>query len=81
MFDGLTGLAAHVHLAAVLPDNVIAFEYPIALPDWWPDIVEGLPDPIVVDGMIDGWDRRAGRRHRPERAARYLSPEDTDVFA
>ena len=29
IFDGLIGLAAHVHMAAALPQNYIAFEYPI----------------------------------------------------
>jgi hypothetical protein len=24
-------------------------------PDSWRDIVEGLPDPIVKDGMIEVW--------------------------
>ena len=47
VFDGLFGLAAHVQVAAALPQNYIAFEYPLGQPDWWYDIVEGLPDPIV----------------------------------
>ena len=25
-------------------------------PDWWYDIVQGLPDPIV-NGFVDVWDR------------------------
>jgi L-alanine-DL-glutamate epimerase-like enolase superfamily enzyme len=41
IFDGLIGLAAHVHMAAALPQNYIAFEYPFGQPDWWYDIVEG----------------------------------------
>ena len=45
--DGLIGLAALVQVAATLPTNYIAFEYPTGQPDWWYDIVEGLPDPIV----------------------------------
>ena len=28
-----------------------------AIPRWWYDIVDGLPDPIVRNGMIDVWDR------------------------
>src|SRR5215475_14488041 len=43
IFDGLIGLAAHVHLAAALPQNYIAFEYPAGDPAWWYDIVDGLP--------------------------------------
>lgn len=54
--DGLIGLAAHVHLAATLPRNYIALEYPTGNPKWWYDLVEGLPDPIVNDSFIDVWD-------------------------
>ena len=57
IFDGLIGLAAHVHMAAALPQNYIAFEYPFGQPEWWYDIVEGLPNPIVKKGFIDVWDR------------------------
>jgi L-alanine-DL-glutamate epimerase-like enolase superfamily enzyme len=57
IFDGLIGLAAHVQVAATMPQNYIAFEYPIAQPEWWYDIVEGLPNPIVKRGFIDVWDR------------------------
>lgn len=57
IFDGLVGLAAHVHLAAVLPQNYIGFEYPVGQPDWWYQIVDGLPDPIMKKGFIDVWDR------------------------
>ncbi|RME56484.1 MAG: mandelate racemase/muconate lactonizing enzyme family protein, partial [Caldilineae bacterium] len=55
--DGLIGLAALVQVAATLPENYIAFEYPVGKPDWWYDIVEGLPDPIVENGFIQVWDR------------------------
>jgi L-alanine-DL-glutamate epimerase-like enolase superfamily enzyme len=57
IFDGLIGLAAHVHVAAAMPQNYVAFEYPLGQPDWWYQIVEGLPDPIVKQGFIDVWDR------------------------
>ena len=57
IFDGLIGLAAHVHLAAALPQNYIAFEYPVGQPEWWYEIVDGLPNPIVKKGFIDVWDR------------------------
>ena len=52
--DGLLGLAALVQVCATLPDNFIAFEYPIGEPGWWYDIVEGLPDPIVQE-RHDRW--------------------------
>ncbi len=57
IFDGLIGLAAHVQVAAALPQNYIAFEYPLGQPDWWYQIVDGLPDPIMKNGFIDVWDR------------------------
>jgi L-alanine-DL-glutamate epimerase-like enolase superfamily enzyme len=51
--NGVLGLAALIQVASTMPANYIAFEYPIGNPGWWGDIVEGLPDPIVVEGMID----------------------------
>src|ERR1700728_1849678 len=57
VFDGLIGLAAHVQLAASLPQNYIAFECPVGQPEWWYQIVDGLPDPIMKQGFIDVWDR------------------------
>ena len=54
--DGIIGIAAHVHLAATLPRNYIAFEYPAGKPEWWYDIMDGLPDPIVENSHIKVWD-------------------------
>ena len=79
--NGLLGLAALVQVSATLPHNYIAFEYPIGDPAWWYDIVDGLPDPIVRNGMIDVWDRPGmGVEINPERAKRYLSEEDEAFF-
>ena len=79
--NGLLGLAALVQVAATLPHNLIAFEYPVADPAWWYDIVDGLPDPIVKGGMIDVWSRPGmGVELDPERARRYLSEEDAGFF-
>jgi L-alanine-DL-glutamate epimerase-like enolase superfamily enzyme len=79
--DGLIGLAALVQVAATLPDNYIAFEYPVGKPAWWYDIVAGLPNPIVVDSMIDVWDIPGlGVDLIPEAAAQYLREEDQDFF-
>jgi L-alanine-DL-glutamate epimerase-like enolase superfamily enzyme len=79
--NGLLGLAALVQVSATLPLNFIAFEYPIGDPKWWYDIVEGLPDPIVKNGMIDVWDRPGmGVDLIPEQAKRYLSEEDAGFF-
>jgi L-alanine-DL-glutamate epimerase-like enolase superfamily enzyme len=79
--NGLLGLAALVQVSATLPHNFIAFEYPVGNPDWWYDIVDGLPDPIVKDGMIEVWDRPGmGIEINPEKAKRYLSEEDKAFF-
>ena len=79
--DGLLGLAALVQVAATLPQNYIAFEYPTGDPDWWYDIVEGLPDPIVTDSLIKVWDRPGmGVDLIPEATKPYLAEEDTDFF-
>jgi L-alanine-DL-glutamate epimerase-like enolase superfamily enzyme len=79
--NGLLGLAALVQVSATLPQNFIAFEYPIGDPSWWYDIVEGLPNPIVKNGMIDVWDRPGmGVEIVPEKAKRYLSEEDRNFF-
>ena len=79
--NGLLGLAVLVQVAATLPQNYIAFEYPVGEPGWWYEIVEGLPDPIVVDGHIAVWDRPGmGVNLIPEAAKRYLGEEDRGFF-
>ena len=81
VFDGLIGLAAHVHLGAALPQNYIAFEYPLGQPDWWYEIVEGLPNPIVNRGFIDVWDRPGlGVTFNVRSAKSHLAPEDSHFF-
>jgi len=80
--DGLIGLAALVQVSATLPDNTIAFEYPIGEPSWWYDIVEGLPKPIVKDGFIDVWDAPGlGITINPRKARKYLESGDKDFFS
>jgi len=80
-FDGLIGLAAQVQVAATMPKNYIAFEYCIGDPDWWYDIVEGLPNPIVKDSFIDVWDTPGlGVTLIPEVTKQYLRDEDLDFF-
>ena len=77
IFDGLIGLAAHVQVGSAMPENYIAFEYPVARPDWWYDIVEGLPNPIVNNGHIEVWDRPGlGVTINASAAKQYLSDED-----
>jgi L-alanine-DL-glutamate epimerase-like enolase superfamily enzyme len=79
--DGLIGLAALVQVAATLPQNYIAFEYPIGQPDWWYQVVEGLPNPIVKDGFIEVWDRPGlGIEINAEAAREYLPEGDKDFF-
>ena len=81
VFDGLIGLAAHVQVAAALPQNYIAFEYPIGQPDWWYQIVDGLPDPIMKGGFIDVWDRPGlGVTFNITAAKSHLSDEDRNFF-
>jgi L-alanine-DL-glutamate epimerase-like enolase superfamily enzyme len=81
IFDGLIGLAALVQVAATLPDNYIGFEYPVGKPAWWYDIMEGLPNPIVVDSMIEVWDRPGlGVTFNVDAARKYLPPGDQTFF-
>jgi L-alanine-DL-glutamate epimerase-like enolase superfamily enzyme len=79
--DGLIGLAALVQVCATLADNYIAFEYPTGRPEWWYDIVTGLPEPIVRDSMVDVWDTPGlGVDLIEETAREHLRPEDADFF-
>ena len=81
IFDGLIGLAALVQVCATLPENYIAFEYPLGQPAWWYDIVEGLPDPVVKQGLIEVCDRPGlGVTFNIDAARRYLSPGDEDFL-
>ncbi len=81
IFDGLIGLAAHVQVAAALPQNYIAFEYPLGQPDWWYQIIEGLPDPVMNKGFIDVWDRPGlGVTFNIPAAKAHLSDEDRHFF-
>jgi L-alanine-DL-glutamate epimerase-like enolase superfamily enzyme len=79
--DGLLGLAALVQVSATLPDNYIAFELPAGKPDWWHDILEGLPAPIVKDGFIEVWDTPGlGVHFNLDKANAYLSQADRGFF-
>ncbi|HJP32624.1 MAG TPA: mandelate racemase/muconate lactonizing enzyme family protein [Candidatus Latescibacteria bacterium] len=79
--DGLLGLAALVQVCATLPSNYVAFEYPTGNTEWWYDIVEGLPDPIVVDSHIEVWDRPGmGVTFRVDEAKKHLPEEDRGFF-
>ena len=79
--DGLIGLAAHVQLAAALPHNYIAFEYPNGDPESWYDIIEGLPETIVKDSFIEVWDTPGlGVNFNIGKAEKYLKEEDKGFF-
>lgn len=81
--DGLFGLAALVQVCATLPHNFIAFEYPIGNPEWWYDIVDGLPSLLLQDGFIDveAWTLPCiSLEFRIDAAKQYLRPEDADFF-
>ena len=79
--DGLLGLGALTQVCATLPDNFIAFEYPTASTEWWPRIVEGLPNPIVTNSFVDVPDRPGmGIDLVADAARRYLPAEDADFF-
>ncbi|MGH9343096.1 MAG: mandelate racemase/muconate lactonizing enzyme family protein, partial [Terriglobia bacterium] len=83
IFDGLFGVAAHVHMGAAMPQNYIAFEYALGQPEWWYDIVEGLPDPIVKNGFIevDFWDKPGlGITFNVKAAKARLREEDRGFF-
>ncbi|WP_211366821.1 enolase C-terminal domain-like protein [Pseudonocardia kunmingensis] len=82
VLDGVFGLAALVQVCATLPDNFIAFEYPVARPEWWYSIVTGLPERIVVDGFVEVWDRPGlGVEFDREAAKAHLRPGDEEFFA
>ena len=78
--DGLIGLAALVQVCATLPPNYIAFEYPTGNPEWWYDIIDGLPDPIVTDSYIEVWDTPGLGVSFNDKARGYLREEDADFF-
>ena len=79
--DGLIGIAAQVMVGAAMPENYIAFEYSRPREDWWYEIIEGLPNPIVKDGLIEVWDRPGlGVTFNVRAARQYLSEEDKNFF-
>ncbi|WP_220795353.1 mandelate racemase/muconate lactonizing enzyme family protein [Streptomyces shenzhenensis] len=79
--NGLLGLAALIQVSATLPDNLIAFEYPLATDTWWYDIVDGLTEPIVTDGYVTVGDRPGlGVEFDRAAASAYLDPADAGFF-
>ncbi|CAN5147732.1 mandelate racemase/muconate lactonizing enzyme family protein [soil metagenome] len=81
IFDGLIGNAAQVNVAATMPQNFVAFEYSVASPEWWYDIVTGMPKDIVKNGHIEVWDRPGlGVDFIVKEAKKYLNEEDKNFF-
>lgn len=81
IFDGLIGLAAHVQVGAAMPENFIAFEYPVATQPWWYEIIEGLPTPIVKESLIEVWDKPGlGVDFIVKAAKTHLNDEDKKFF-
>ncbi|MEP7357319.1 MAG: mandelate racemase/muconate lactonizing enzyme family protein [Anaerolineales bacterium] len=79
--DGVFGLAGLVHASAVMPQNYVAFEYPQMQPPWWREIVTGLPDPIVKNGLVEVWDRPGlGVEFIVDKAVKYLPAGDEGFF-
>jgi len=79
--DGLIGIAAQVMVGATMPENYIAFEYSRPREDWWYEIIDGLPNPIVKNGLIEVWDRPGlGVTFNVKAAKQYLSEEDKGFF-
>ena len=77
--DGLIGLAALVQVSATLPDNYIAFEAPSGRPEWWYDIIDGVP--AIDGGFCDVPDRPGlGIAFKVDEASKYLAPEDAGFF-
>jgi len=81
IFNGLIGLAAQVQVGAAMPENFIAFEYSKPTQPWWKEILTGLPDPIVKNGLIEVWDTPGlGVDFIVKEAKKYLSEEDAGFF-
>lgn len=79
--SGLLGLAALMQVSAVLPDNLIAFEYPVPADRWWYEILDGFEERIVVDGHVTVNDRPGlGVEFDREAAAAHLEPGREHFF-
>lgn len=78
---GLIGLAGLIQVCAAMPDNFIAFEYPVPIEPWWYDVVVGLPDQIVVDGFVEVIERPGlGIDIDRDLASAHLRAQDAGFF-
>jgi len=81
IFDGVIGNAAQSQVGATMPENYIAFECCLPSPEWWFDIVDGIPDPFVKDGFYEVSDRPGlGVEFNVKAAKQYLEEEDKKFF-
>ena len=79
--DGVFGMAALTHVCSTMPQNYIAYEYPAGRPEWWYDIVDGLPDPLLRDGHVTVWDKPGlGVEFNVNKASEHLREEDRGFF-
>ncbi len=70
-----------MQVGAALPENFIAFEYPAPAEKWWYEIIDGLPDPIVKDGLVAVSDRPGlGVEFIVEEAKQYLEEDGKNFF-
>ena len=80
-FDGIFGMAALTQVCATMPNNYIAYEFPAGSPNFWYDIVDGLPDNFLKDGHVKVWDKPGiGVEFNIPKAEKYLRPEEKDFF-
>lgn len=80
-FDGIFGMAALTHVCSTIPQNYIAYEYPFGDPEWWYDIVEGLLEIFLLNGLVKVWDAPGiGVTFNINKASEYLSEADKDFF-
>ena len=81
IFGGVIGNAAQAQVGSTMPENFIAFECCLPNPEWWFDIVNGIPDPLVKDGFMEVSDRPGlGVDFNVKAAKAYLSEEDKKFF-
>lgn len=79
--NGILGLAALIQVCAVMPDNLIAFEYPARFEPFWYDITEGFDEMPVKGGLIDIPDRPGlGVNLIAKEAKKYLTEGDENFF-
>ena len=80
-FDGVFGMAALTHVCSTMPQNYIAYEFPGLNPDFWMDIVDGVPNDFLRDGHVKVWDLPGvGVTFNESKAEKYLNSEDKGFF-